>query len=302
MSLSSGDYSCLPELAHEMVKKYQARRVKISLPSQRIDTVLTDTLKETQKVRKTALTLAPEAGTQRLRDVINKGVTEEDLMRSVTDAFENGWSAVKLYFMLGLPTETDEDVLGIADLAAKVRACYFAVPKEKRAPGLRITVSCSVFVPKNDTPFQWSAQLDQENVIRRQMLLGQALRKLKGVDYKYHAPDISYIEAVFARGDRRTADALERAWELGCKFDGWSDQFKYDKWMQAFEETGVDPDFYATRERGIDEVFPWDHIDCGVDKAFLIREYEKALRGECTHDCRKGCVGCGVKRYKGACI
>ena len=301
MSLSSGDYSCLPELAHEMVTKYQSRRVKISLPSQRIDTVLTDTLKETQKVRKTALTLAPEAGTQRLRDVINKGVTEEDLMRSVSDAFEQGWSAVKLYFMLGLPTETDEDVLGIADLAEKVRACYFAVPKEKRAPGLRITVSCSVFVPKNDTPFQWSAQLDQENVIRRQQMLGQALRKIKGVDYKYHAPDISYIEAVFARGDRRTADALERAWELGCKFDGWSDQFKYDKWLQAFNEVGLDPDFYATRERAIDEVFPWDHIDCGVDKPFLIREYEKALKEECTHDCRKGCVGCGMKRYKGAC-
>lgn len=252
MSLSSGDYSCLPELAHEMVRKYQARRVKISLPSQRIDTVLTDTLKETQKVRKTALTLAPEAGTQRLRDVINKGVTEEDLIRSVSDAFDQGWNAVKLYFMLGLPTETDEDVLGIADLAEKVRACYFAVPKERRAPGLRIVVSVSVFVPKNDTPFQWSPQLTQENVIRRQQLLGQALRKIRGVDYKYHAPDISYIEAVFARGDRRTADALERAWQLGCRFDGWNDQFKYDKWMQAFEETGVDPDFYATRERPLD--------------------------------------------------
>ncbi len=302
MSLSSGDYSCLPELAHEMVTKYHSRRVKISLPSQRIDTILTDTLKETQKVRKTALTLAPEAGTQRLRDVINKGVTEEDLMRSVTDAFEQGWSAVKLYFMLGLPTETDEDVLGIADLAAKVRACYFSVPKEKRAPGLRITVSCSVFVPKNDTPFQWCAQLDQENVIRRQKLLGQELRKLKGVDYKYHAPDISYIEAVFARGDRRTADALQRAWELGCKFDGWSDQFKYDMWLKAFEDVGIDPDFYATRERPLDEVMPWDHIDCGVDKPFLIREYEKAMREECTQDCRKGCVGCGMKRYKGACV
>ena len=302
MSLSSGDYSCLPELAHEMVRKYQARRVKISLPSQRIDTVLTDTLKETQKVRKTALTLAPEAGTQRLRDVINKGVTEEDLIRSVSDAFDQGWNAVKLYFMLGLPTETDEDVLGIADLAEKVRACYFAVPKERRAPGLRIVVSVSVFVPKNDTPFQWSPQLTQENVIRRQQLLGQALRKIRGVDYKYHAPDISYIEAVFARGDRRTADALERTWQLGCRFDGWNDQFKYDKWMQAFEETGVDPDFYATRERPLDEVLPWDHIDCGVTKEFLIREYQKALKGELTHDCRKGCVGCGVKRYKGACV
>ncbi|MGN0803700.1 MAG: TIGR03960 family B12-binding radical SAM protein, partial [Candidatus Faecivicinus sp.] len=249
MSLSSGDYSCLPELAHKMVEKYAQRRVKISLPSQRIDNVLTDTLKETQKVRKTALTLAPEAGTQRLRDVINKGVTEDDLMRSVSDAFEQGWSAVKLYFMLGLPTETDEDVLGIADLAEKVRRCYFAVPKEKRAPGLRITVSASVFVPKNFTPFQWAAQLDQESVIRRQQMLKEALRRIKGVDFKYHAPDVSYIEAVFARGDRRLADALEAAYRAGCRFDGWSDQFRYDLWLKAFEETGVDPDFYACRER-----------------------------------------------------
>ena len=302
MSLSSGDYSCLPELAHQMVEKFAARRVKISLPSQRIDNVLTDTLKETQKVRKTALTLAPEAGTQRLRDVINKGVTEADLIRSVTDAFDQGWSAVKLYFMLGLPTETDEDVLGIADLAEKVRRCYFSIPKERRAPGLRITVSASVFVPKNDTPFQWSPQLDYDAVVRRQQLLRQALSKLKGVDFKYHAPDISYIEAVFARGDRRLGEALERAWRLGCRFDGWSDQFKYDMWLRAFEETGIDPDFYATRERPTNEVFPWDHLDCGVTKQYLLREWERAQRAECTPDCRKGCTGCGMKRYEGACV
>ena len=302
MSLSSGDYSCLPELAHRMVEKFAARRVKISLPSQRIDTVLTDTLKETQKVRKTALTLAPEAGTQRLRDVINKGVTEADLIRSVTDAFEQGWSAVKLYFMIGLPTETDEDVLGIADLAEKVRRCYFSVPKEQRAPGLRITVSASVFVPKNDTPFQWCPQLDYNTVVRRQQLLRQALSRVKGVDFKYHAPDISYIEAVFARGDRRVGEAMERAWRLGCRFDGWSDQFRYDLWLRAFEETGVDPDFYATRARSTDELFPWDHLDCGVTKAYLLREWEKAQRAERTQDCRKGCTGCGVKRYEGACV
>ena len=301
MSLSSGDYSCLPELAHQMVEKFARKRVKISLPSQRIDAVLTDTLKETQKVRKTALTLAPEAGTQRLRDVINKGVTEDDLIRSVTDAFEQGWSAVKLYFMIGLPTETDEDVLGIADLARKVRACYFAVPKEKRAPGLRITVSASVFVPKNFTPFQWCGQLDSETVIHRQMLLRDELKKIKGVDFKYHAPDLSYIEAVFARGGRRLADALERAWQLGCRFDGWSDQFRYDLWLRAFEETGVNPDFYALRDCGLDEVLPWDHLDAGVTKAFLRREWEKAQRGERTQDCRKGCVGCGINRYEGAC-
>ena len=301
MSLSSGDYSCLPELAHNMVERFSAKRVKISLPSQRIDTVLTDTLKETQKVRKTALTLAPEAGTQRLRDVINKGVTEADLIRSVTDAFEQGWSAVKLYFMLGLPTETDEDVLGIADLAEKVRRCYFSVPKEKRAPGLRITVSCSVFVPKNDTPFQWAPQLDYDTVVHRQQLLRQALNRVKGVDFKYHAPDVSYIEAVFARGDRRLGEAMELAWRRGCRFDGWSDQFRYDVWLKAFEDTGLDPDFYATRPRPVDEVFPWDHLDCGVTKKYLLREWEKAQRAECTHDCRKGCTGCGMKRYPGAC-
>ena len=300
MSLSSGDYSCLPELAHRMVERFAARRVRISLPSQRIDTVLTDTLKETQKVKKTALTLAPEAGTQRLRDVINKGVTEADLIRSVTDAFEQGWSAVKLYFMLGLPTETDEDVLGIADLAEKVRRCYFSVPKERRAPGLRITVSASVFVPKNDTPFQWAPQLDYETVVHRQQLLRQTLSKVKGVDFKYHAPDLSYIEAVFARGDRRLGDVMERAWRMGCRFDGWSDQFRYDLWLKAFEAEGIDPDFYALRPRPTDEVFPWDHLDCGVTKAYLLREWEKAQRAECTMDCRKCCTGCGMKRY-GAC-
>ena len=301
MSLSSGDYSCLPELAHQMVERFAARRVRISLPSQRIDTVLTDTLKETQKVKKTALTLAPEAGTQRLRDVINKGVTEADLIRSVTDAFEQGWSAVKLYFMLGLPTETDEDVLGIADLAEKVRRCYFSIPKERRAPGLRITVSASVFVPKNDTPFQWAPQLDYNTVVHRQQLLRQALSKVKGVDFKYHAPDLSYIEAVFARGDRRLGAAMERAWRMGCRFDGWSDQFRYDLWLKAFEAEGIDPDFYALRARPTDEVFPWDHLDCGVTKSYLLREWEKAQRAECTQDCRRGCTGCGMKRYPGAC-
>ena len=301
MSLSSGDYSCLPELAHEMVTRFMKKRVKISLPSQRIDNFLKDTLKETQKVRKTALTLAPEAGTQRLRDVINKGVTEEDLMRAVTDAFEEGWSAVKLYFMIGLPTETDEDVLGIADLAEKVRKCYFSVPKEKRAPGLRITVSASVFVPKAHTPFQWASQLDKETVIRRQKMLKAELQKVKGVDFKYHEPEVSYIEAVFARGDRKLAPVLHEAFKLGCHFDGWSEFFDNEKWMKAFENANVDPDFYALRERDVNEVLPWAHIDSGVSQAFLKHEWDKALKGEITHDCRKGCVGCGVKRYGGAC-
>lgn len=302
MSLSSGDYSCLPDLAREMVSRFIEKKVKISLPSMRIDSLIKDTLKETQKVRKTALTLAPEAGTQRLRDVINKGVTEEDLLRSVTDAFQEGWSAVKLYFMIGLPTETDEDIDGIADLAQKVARCYFSIPKAERAAGFRITVSASVFVPKPMTPFEWAGQLDRETVMARQYRLKQALAKIKGVEFKYHAPDLSYIEAVFARGDRRIGEALEQAWKLGCRFDGWSDHFRYDLWMKAFEMTGVDPAFYALRERAQDECFPWDHIDAGVEKRFLASERDKALCAETTRDCRKGCVGCGLKRYEGACI
>ena len=301
MSLSSGDYSCLPELARDMITRFLQKRVKISLPSMRIDSVIGDTLKETQKVRKSALTLAPEAGTQRLRDVINKGVTEDDLVRSVSDAFAQGWSAVKLYFMIGLPTETDEDVLGIVDLAQKVQRCYFAQPKEKRAPGLRITVSASVFVPKPFTPFQWSPQLDCETVIRRQQMLRQELSKIKGIDFKYHAPDLSYIEAVFARGDRRLGTALEHAYRLGCQFDGWSEQFRYEKWLKAFAMAGIDPGFYAYRNRNDDEIFPWDHLDSGVSRAFLTREWHNAQAAQITQDCRKGCVGCGMQRYEGAC-
>ncbi len=301
MSLSSGDYSCLPELAHRMVEKFMEKRVKISLPSQRIDAFLKDTLKETQKVRKTALTLAPEAGTQRLRDVINKGVTEEDLMRAVTDAFSEGWNAVKLYFMIGLPTETDDDVLGIADLAAKVRKCYFSVPKDKRAPGLRITVSASVFVPKPQTPFQWCAQLDSETVRHRQLLLKSELDKIKGVDYKYHEMDVSELEAVFSRGDRKVAEVLRCAVENGCMFDSWTEFFNKDGWEKAFADTGIDPNFYSTRERQTDEVLPWSHIDCGVSQAYLKREYEKAKLAQTTPDCRKGCHGCGLLRYEGAC-
>lgn len=301
MSLSSGDYSCLPELAHQMVERCIQKRVAVSLPSMRIDSLLTDTLKETQRVKKTGLTLAPEAGTQRLRDVINKGVTEEDLLRSVREAFEQGWSSVKLYFMLGLPTETDEDVDGIADLARKVSMTYFSLPREKRQAGLRITVSASVFVPKPFTPFQWVGQDARERTVEKQRRLKQALMRIKGVEFKYHAPDLSFLEACFARGDRRLGEVLERAWRLGCRFDGWSDQFRMDLWMQAFEECGLDPKFYAERERALTEVLPWDHLDAGVEKRFLLSEWEKAQCAQTTHDCRKGCVGCGMKRYEGAC-
>ncbi len=301
MSLSSGDYSCLPELATRLVEKYADKRVSISLPSLRIDSVLSETLRQTQKVKKTSLTLAPEAGTQRMRDVINKGVTEQDLMDTVRDAFEQGWSSVKLYFMMGLPTETDEDIDGIADLAQKVARVYFSVPKGQRAPGLRITVSTSVFVPKPFTPLQWAGQDVGERIVEKQQRLRELLKGIKGVTFKYHEHDLSFMEAVFALGDRRVGEALECAWRLGCRFDGWSDQFQYDLWIKAFKECGLDPAFYANRKRETNEVLPWDHLDSGVTKAFLLREWERAQKAQTTQDCRQGCIKCGMDRYEGAC-
>ncbi len=299
-SLSSGDYSCLPELIRALMKRLKEQRVSISLPSLRIDSVLKESLEETQQVKKTSLTFAPEAGTQRMRDVINKGVTEEDLLGKVRDAFEGGWSSVKLYFMSGLPTETTEDLDGIADLARKVIAEYFNVPKTQRAKGLRVTVSVSVFVPKPFTPFQWAAQDTVETVIGKQEHLKEVLN-IKGVTFHWHEPYVSYLEACFARGDRRMGAVLKRAWEKGCILDGWNETFRFDTWMEAFRECGLDPAFYANRERPKEEILPWDHIDSGVTKAFLWREKEKSERAETTRDCRKGCNGCGLQRWKGVC-
>ena len=300
-SLSSGDYTCLPELIRELMKAFDKKHVSISLPSLRIDSVLKESLEETQKVRKSSLTFAPEAGTQRLRDVINKGVTEADLMEKASDAFQGGWSSVKLYFMMGLPTETYEDLDGIADLARKVVTCYFAVPKERRAKGLRVTCSASVFVPKPFTPFQWEPQDALETVRLKQQYLRDALRQVRGVNFNYHESGLSYLEACFSRGDRRMGKVLLRAFEKGCILDGWTEQFKYDAWIEAFAECGVDPAFYALRRRGKDEILPWDFIDAGVTKAYLWREKEKAERAETTKDCRKGCNGCGLQRFKGVC-
>ncbi len=299
-SLSSGDYSCLPELIRELMRRLKEKRVSISLPSLRIDSVLKESLEETQQVRKTSLTFAPEAGTQRMRDVINKGVTEEDLLGKVRDAFEGGWSSVKLYFMSGLPTETMEDLDGIADLARKVIAEYFNVPKTRRAKGLRVTVSVSVFVPKPFTPFQWAPQDKLETIIGKQEHLKQMLN-IKGVTFHWHEPYVSYLEACFARGDRRMGKVLRRAFEKGCILDGWNETFRYDTWMEAFRECGLDPAFYANRERPKDEILPWDHIDSGVTKQFLWHEKEKSERAETTKDCRKGCNGCGIQRWKGVC-
>ncbi len=299
-SLSSGDYTCLAELIRELLKRMENKRVSISLPSLRLDSVLKESLEATQKERKTSLTFAPEAGTQRLRDVINKGVTEEDLMEKVSDAFQGGWSSVKLYFMMGLPTETYEDLDGIADLARKVVSAYFAVPKGQRAKGLRVTCSASVFVPKPFTPFQWEPQDTMAAVHEKQLYLREAL-KIKGVNFNYHESELSFLEACFARGDRRMGQVLLRAFEKGCMLDGWTEYFRYDLWREAFEEVGIDPAFYAYRRRDKEEILPWDFIDSGVTKAFLWREKEKADRAETTKDCRKGCNGCGLQRFKGVC-
>ena len=288
-------------LAGRLTDELRDQRVSLSLPSLRVDKFVQDTLTHTQKVKKSSLTFAPEAGTQRLRDVINKNVTEADLVNTLTNAFSNGWNAVKLYFMTGLPTETDEDLIGIAELAKTAAGAYYSVPKEKRVKGLRIMCSAAVFVPKPFTPFQWCRQDDPETVRRKQRLVREHFAPLKSAHFNYHDSGVSQIEACFALGDRRLARVLHRAWQLGCRLDGWTDQFRYDLWLQAFEDCGLDIAFYAHRERALDELLPWDHIDAGIDKAFLKREYERAMRAQTTRDCREGCNGCGLQKLKGVC-
>ena len=291
-SLSSGDYPHLNELIGQLLEESEKHRVSVSLPSLRVDSFDKKYAEKLQTVRKTGLTFAPEAGTQRLRDVINKGVTEEDLLQAVGDAFHSGWNAVKLYFMIGLPTETDEDLDGIVDLAKKVGDAYYQVPKEKRQKGLRITIGTSTFVPKPFTPFQWEPQNSMEEIIRKQRYLREKFKGVRGVTFHYHTPKVSVLEAIFARGDRRLADVLYCAWQKGCKFDAWDESFDFDKWMEAFAECGLDPAFYGTRRRGFDEIFPYEHIDMRVQKAYLQREYEHAIAGDVTGDCRDGCKGC----------
>lgn len=291
VSLSSADYSCLAPLVHDMINEFKNERVSVSLPSLRIDSFSVDIAKEVQAVRKSGLTFAPEAGSQKMRDVINKGVTEEDLMNAVGAAFASGWSSVKLYFMIGLPYETDEDVLAIADLARKVQYKYFQVTGKR---GCRVTVSASSFVPKPYTAFQWFGQNGLEEIRRRQFLLKDAL-KIKNVTFQYHDAKTGVIEAVFARGDRRLGRALLLAWQKGARFDGWSDCFSYERWLEAIAEAGLDKEFYAARTRGEHEVFPWEHIQPAVSRRFLWNEWQKAKLQQLTHDCRRStCTGCGV--------
>lgn len=300
-SLSSGDYSSIHELVPAIMEEFGNERVSVSLPSLRIDSFLKDDLERMQSVRKAGLTFAPEAGTQRLRDTINKGVDEEDLLRAVGDAFEAGWDGVKLYFMIGLPTETDEDILGIAELARKVSARFYQMPKEKRAKGLRLSVSASSFVPKPFTPFQWEAQDIKEELMRKQRMLRDALKGIRGVEFSYHAPDISVLEAVFARGDRRLAGLLESAWRRGARFDSWDECFSKRAWDEAFTESGIDPAFYANRRRALGERLPWEHIDELVTVEYLKKEREAAYRASKTRDCRQGCNGCFGERYADYC-
>ncbi len=294
-SLSTSDYRPLNDLCDGLLDYCEPRNISLSLPSLRADNFSMSLMQRLQRVRKSGLTFAPEAGTQRLRDAINKNVTEEDLMNSCKTAFSGGWSAVKLYFMLGLPTETDEDVLGIADLADKVYRCW-RENTPNRARGVRITVSTSYFVPKPHTAFQWEAQITEEEYRRRVALLRDALHGKKSIVYNWHDPDTSRLEAVFSRGDRKLADAIEWAWRDGAKFDSWSEYFDLDRWLRAFDACGIDPAFYANRERSRDELLPWSVTSVGVRDSFLWREREQAYKSVITPDCRKQCTGCGADK------
>ena len=291
-SLSTSDYRGLKELTDEMIPYCEQNRVNLSVPSLRADNFSRELMEKLQTVRKSGLTFAPEAGTQRLRDVINKNLTEEEILTTCTNAFSGGWNNVKLYFMLGLPTETDEDVLGIAELVYKIICAWKEYASNKKR-GLRIHVATAYFVPKPHTPFQWEKQITPEEYMRRCKLLKEHFYS-KSIEYNYHEPDLSRLEAMFARGDRRLAPLIEEATLNGARLDGWDEYFRYDIWQDAMKKCGIDADFYTTRGYGEDEILPWDTIDVGVRKAFLQKERKQAYAGLITPDCRNGCAGCGA--------
>ena len=301
-SLSTSDYSELKELVTFLIDNFKNKGINISLPSLRIDAFSLDVMSQVQDIRKSSLTFAPEAGSQRMRNVINKGLTEEDIISGAGQAFEGGWNKVKLYFMLGLPTETEEDMEAIAVLADKVARRYYEIPKDQRNGKCQITASSSFFIPKPFTPFQWAPMLNHEDYIERAAIVKHAfLNQLnkKSLRYNWHDAEVSVLEGVFARGDRKIASVIEEAYRMGCIYDSWSEQFDNDKWMQAFDNTGIEIGFYNLRERAEEEVFPWDFIDIGVTKKFLRREWDRAMKGEVTPNCRMQCSGCGVARWKG---
>lgn len=301
-SLSSSDYSRLGELVNFLIEECGPKKINISLPSLRIDAFSLDVMGKVQDVKKSSLTFAPEAGTQRLRDVINKGLTEEVILDGAGQAFEGGWNRVKLYFMLGLPTETEEDMKGIAHLAEKIAERYYDVPKEKRNGKCQIVVSTSFFVPKPFTPFQWAPMCTKEEFLHRAYVVNHEIKEQKNkksIKYNWHEADVTVLEGILARGDRRIGAAIRRAYEKGCLFDSWSEGFQNELWLEAFAECGVDVDFYTTRKRELHEVFPWDFIDIGVSRSFLEREWQRAHEAVVTKNCRQGCSGCGAAVFGG---
>lgn len=299
-SLSSSDYSELKEICTYLIDEFSDKAINISLPSLRIDAFALDVMSRVQDVKKSSLTFAPEAGSQRLRDVINKGLTEEVILRGAGEAFKGGWNHVKLYFMLGLPTETEEDMLGIPRLAQRIAEEYYEIPKEKRNGKVQITISTSFFVPKPFTPFQWAGMYTEQDFIEKAKIVKAEVRaqvNQRSLRYNWHEPDVTILEGFLARGDRKAADVIELAYRKGCLYDAWSEHFYYDKWKEAFAETGTDLDFYTLRERSLDEILPWDFIDAGVTKEFLIREWKQAKGETVTPNCRQKCSGCGARRY-----
>ena len=301
-SLSSSDYSELKELVTFLIDEFDGKAVNISLPSLRIDAFALDVMSKVQDVKKGSLTFAPEAGTQRLRDVINKGLTEEDILYGAGQAFEGGWNKVKLYFMLGLPTETEDDMKGIAHLAEKIAERYYEIPKDQRNGKVQISVSTSFFVPKPFTPFQWTSMFREEDFIEKAKVVKEEIRaqlNQKSIRYHWHEPDVTVLEGFLARGDRRCADVILSAYQKGALYDAWSETFRYDLWKEAFRETGVSLEFYTMRERSTEEILPWDFIDAGVSKDFLKREWKNAREEKVTPNCRQQCSGCGARKYKG---
>ena len=301
-SLSSSDYRSLEELVCFLIEEFHGKGVNVSLPSLRIDAFSLDVMSKVQDVKKSSLTFAPEAGSQRLRDVINKGLTEEEILQGAADAFKGGWNRVKLYFMLGLPTETVEDMEGIALLSEKIAEEYYEIPKDQRNGKVQVVASTSFFVPKPFTPFQWARMSTKEEFLDKARVVNRKMKEMlnhKSLKYNWHEADVTVLEGVLARGDRRVAAVIEEAYRNGALYDAWSESFRNDIWMKAFETCGVDIDFYTTRERSLDELFPWDFIDTGVSKEFLKREWNNAVNGTVTPNCRERCSGCGVRRFGG---